>query len=287
VSFVGVLPILFFAQYRARRYVLARTRWRGLRFGVEPGAWGYAGRALLHWGITILSLGLLWPRMTFMLEKYKIDRTFLGNQRLQQGGRWQMLYRPFLPLLLFGILAAVGGVMAAGGDGAGGGAFLLIGVMGLLPAAIHYGVQSRRLLANHRTAGPLGLVAAPRTSRVLGIYAGGYALILAALGALIFAGLIAIGAVFGIAAATIPNLEDLPNVPAWIPALLGIGAYFAVFLLWGVLGHVFVTLPLWRHYAETLTITGTENLSALRQRPREEFSDAEGFAEALDLGAAI
>jgi hypothetical protein len=225
--------------------------------------------------------------MTFLLEKYKIDRTFLGNQRLQQGGRWQMLYRPFLPALLFGALAAVGGMMQAGGNGAGGGVFLLIGAIGLLPAAVHYGVQSTRLLANHRTAGPLGLVAAPRTSRVLGIYAGGYALILAALGALIFAGLIAVGTVFGIAAATLPNLEDLPDVPAWIPALLGIAAYFSVFLLWGVLGHVFVTLPLWRHYAETLTITGTENLSAIRQRPRDEFSDAEGFAEALDLGAAI
>jgi hypothetical protein len=48
-----------------------------------------------------------------------------------------------------------------------------------------------------------------------------------------------------------------------------------------------VTLPLWRHYAETLTVTGTENLAALRQRPRDEFTEAEGFAEALDLGAAI
>ncbi len=40
VSFIGVIPFLFYAQYRARRYVLARTRWRGLRFGLEPGAWG-------------------------------------------------------------------------------------------------------------------------------------------------------------------------------------------------------------------------------------------------------
>jgi hypothetical protein len=287
LSFAGVIPIWFFAMYRARRYVLARTRWRGLRFGVERGAWGYAGRALLHWGITVLSLGLLWPRMTFMLEKYKVDRTFLGNQRIHQGGRWQMLYRPFLPALLFGMLAAIGGLLQTGGDGAGGGVFLLIGAIGLPPAAIHYGVQSTRLLANHRTAGPLGLVAAPRTSRVLGIYAGGYALILAALGALIVAGLIAIGTIFGIAAATLPDLTELPDVPAWVPALLGIAAYFSVFLLWGVLGHVFVTLPLWRHYAETLTITGTGDLSAIRQRPRDEFSDAEGFAEALDLGAAI
>jgi len=287
LSLAGIIPIWFYATYRARRYVLARTRWRGIRFGVEPGAWGYAGRALLHWGITILSLGLLWPRMTFMLEKYKVDRSFLGNQRLHQGGRWQMLYHPFLPVVLLGALAATGLFMSEGGDWYGGVLLLIIGAIGLLPAAIHYRVQTRRLLANHRTAGPLGLVAAPRTARVLGIYAGGYALILAALGALIFAALIALGAVFGIAAATLPNLEDLPQVPAWIPAILGIAIYFSVFLLWGVLGHVFVTLPLWRHYAETLTVTGTENLSVLRQRPRDAFSDAEGFAEALDLGASI
>jgi hypothetical protein len=224
--------------------------------------------------------------MTFMLEKYKIDRTWLGNQRLRQGGRWQMLYPVFLPALLSGVLLAMGLYMLEGGDGAG--AFLMvIGSVAILPALVHYNVQSRRLLANTRTAGPLGLLAQPRTSRVLGIYAGGYALILAALGALIFAALIAIATLFGIAAVTLPKLDDLPEVPAWIPAILGVVSYFSVFLLWGVLGHVFVTLPLWRHYAETLTITGTENLSALRQRPRDAFSDAEGFAEALDLGAAI
>jgi len=285
LSFVGVIPIWFYAMYRARRYVLARTRWRGLRFGVDTGAWGYAGRALLHWGITILSLGLLWPRMTFWLEKYKIDRTWLGNQRLHQGGRWQMLYHPFLPAMLFGVLAALGLYMV-GADPAGG-VLLLIGAIGLPPAAIHFRVQSARLLANHRSAGPLGLEAAPRTASVLGIYAGGYALILTALGALIFGALIAMGTVFGLAAATMPNLDNLPEVPAWIPAILGVAAYFSVFLLWGVLGHVFVTLPLWRHYAETLTVTGAEDLSALRQRARDEFTEAEGFAEALDLGAAI
>ena len=286
LSFVGVIPIWFYATYRARRYVLARTRWRGIRFGVEPGAWGYAGRALIHWAITILSLGLLWPRMTYLLEKYRIDRTCLGNLRMHQGGRWQMLYRPFLPALLSGVLLAIGLVLLEIDQGAGG-LLVLIGAVALPPAILHYGVQSRRLLANTRTAGPLGLVAAPRSSRVIGIYAGGHALILLALGAILLVATLGLGLVFGMAALTLPDLGDLPEVAPWIPAVFGIATYFAVFLLWGVLGHVFVTLPLWRHYAETLTVTGTENLAALRQRPRDAFRDAEGFAEALDLGAAI
>ena len=118
VSFIGVIPIMFYARYRARRYILARTRWRGLRFGMQPGAWGYAMRALLHWGLTILTLGLLWPRMTFLLEKYRTDRTFFGTERFSQGGEWRMLYRPFLPLLIGIVLVSVA-VLAVIGDAVG------------------------------------------------------------------------------------------------------------------------------------------------------------------------
>ena len=103
-SFLGVIPVWFYAQYRARRYVLARTRWRGVRFGLEKGAWGYAWRALVHWIITICTAGLLWPRMTFWLEKYKTDRTSFGSAKLVQGGRWQMLIPAAMPFVV-GVLA--------------------------------------------------------------------------------------------------------------------------------------------------------------------------------------
>ena len=38
-------PLLNFARYRARKYMLSRTYWRGIRFGMDRGAWGYAARA--------------------------------------------------------------------------------------------------------------------------------------------------------------------------------------------------------------------------------------------------
>ena len=43
VSLIGLIPIIFYARYRARRYILARTRWRGVRFGMEQGAWAMPG----------------------------------------------------------------------------------------------------------------------------------------------------------------------------------------------------------------------------------------------------
>ncbi len=170
LSFVGVIPVMFYARYRARRYILARTRWRGLRFGMAPGAWGYAGRAFLHWSITILTLGLLWPRMTFALEKYRTDRTFFGTGQFVQGGHWQMLYRPFLPLLAGLVIAGIAVVLASWGSV---GQAMLVGAVGTLWALYglaHYRVHSFRLLTNTKSLGGIGFRAQPRPWRVIRIY---------------------------------------------------------------------------------------------------------------------
>lgn len=92
VSFLLVLPLYFFAKYRAYRYRMSRTRWRGIRFGVLPGAWGYAWRHLMYLALAIVSGGVLWPLMTFRLEAYRTNRTFFGDAQWHQGGRWTMLY---------------------------------------------------------------------------------------------------------------------------------------------------------------------------------------------------
>ena len=63
--------------------------------------------------------------------------------------------------------------------------------------------------------------------------------------------------------------------------------YFTMFIFIGVLGQLFITLPSMRHYAETLFIRDSHHLGQIRQRPRDEFAEAEGFADALDIGAAI
>ena len=63
------LPLVYYAQYRARRYILSRTRWRGIRFGAEPAAWGYVKLGLVNLFITIVTLGILLPRQTFNMEK--------------------------------------------------------------------------------------------------------------------------------------------------------------------------------------------------------------------------
>jgi uncharacterized membrane protein YjgN (DUF898 family) len=68
-----------FAIYRARRYRLTRTVWRGVRFWMTGSGWSYAWRAGL-WGFTIIfTLGLALPWARAALERYKMRHTSYGE----------------------------------------------------------------------------------------------------------------------------------------------------------------------------------------------------------------
>ncbi len=289
-SFVGVIPIWFYARYRARRYVLARTRWRGIRFGVEPAAWGYAWRAMLLWALTIASATLFWPLMTFRLEKYRIDRTWYGDRQLSQGGDARMLVKGMIPVWIILAAGASVGIFVDPGEGIQfvvGFAILALPLLAI--AFAWYSVRSFRLLTAHKMAGDIRFVSKASAPRVIGIYLLGYSataiLTGIAAAAVSFGWLIALFATSG-EGFSFEQFDAIaaPGLPLQI---VGFVIYFFVFVIWSALRHVFITMPLWRHYAETLEILDTMSLPGIRQRDRDEHREAEGFAEALDLGAAI
>ncbi len=315
VSFLGVVPLWFYARYRARRYILARTRWRGVRFALDPGAWGYAWRALVHWAVTIVSAGLLWPRMTFWLEKYKTDRTNFGSLRLTQEGRWPMLYKAGVPFVIALFLAAgfaawvlwyepIGVDLTKDpflqSDAFWGESqdlwrlwFAIPVALAVLYGVIHYAVASRRILNNHKTANGMRLDTNPRPKRVFSIYCVGYLISYLVL-VIGFTGLIFLaGYFFGIEQVMTviapDQTQNLPpsDLPRSVVTAILVVVYFFVFLMWSVLYQAFVTFPLLRHYAVTLSVLNPDALHSVSQRARDEFAEAEGFAEALDLGAAI
>src|SRR5437868_1511972 len=61
-----------FAAYRARRYRLTRTVWRGVRFWMTGSGCSYAWRSVL-WGVLLVpTLGLAYPWRMAALEHYKL-----------------------------------------------------------------------------------------------------------------------------------------------------------------------------------------------------------------------
>ena len=316
LSFLGVIPFWFYARYRARRYVLARTRWRGVRFGLEPGAWGFAGRAFWHWFLTIITLGLLWPRKAFYLEKYITDRTYFGAQRLTQNGQWTGLLRPWfwvwLPMFVtasaIGLLAYEGYQTLQALDFTAADKLTptarsplretlfsaapfaaLVAPIWLLLSLVNYNVKRVRYLTSHKSAGSASLEIKPRFWKVTGIYFWGYSLA-SLVGLFILVPVIVATAVFfeanTMATFGSDSVVAEPFTQTGLTAL-AIASYFLLFLMWSVLMQAFIRFTLMRHFASVLSIENIDELALIPQRPRDEFGEAEGFAEALDVGAAI
>ena len=83
-----------FAIFRARRYRLTRTVWRGVRFWMSGSGWIYALKASL-WGLLVmLTLGLALPWRTAALERYKMGHSYYGDLRGSfEGSGWEFFKR--------------------------------------------------------------------------------------------------------------------------------------------------------------------------------------------------
>ena len=103
-----------FAIYRARRYRLTRTVWRGARFSMDGSGWAYAVRAAL-WSVpTILTLGLVLPWREAALERYKMRHCHYGDLSGSFEGRgWDFFKRGWwLWLIAMALIVAITTLLA-------------------------------------------------------------------------------------------------------------------------------------------------------------------------------
>jgi uncharacterized membrane protein YjgN (DUF898 family) len=298
VAFV-TLPLIYYAQYRARRYILSRTRWRGIRFGAEPAAWGYVKLAIKNLFFTIITLGIMLPRQTFNLEKYRVDRTYFGDAQFHQGGDWRML-RPamtqlYIAIALILISTAIffsngipdfealdNGDLSGIGALIGGGILFQFGITWFYVGLAIYGVASWRTMANEKSlGGTIHFTSKVDTSDVIMAYIFGG--MLAFFLALVVA--VSIGFTFGFFGSFLPFMDDdVLGIGAVIGMIIG---YLAFFIFFGAFAIVAIQQPILRSYANTITIHNVDALDEIRQRAGDDFVEAEGFADALDVGAAI
>ena len=76
-----------FAIYRARRYRLTRTVWRGVRFWMDGSGWAYAARAAGWTFLTSITLGAALPWREAALERYKMRHCYYGDLQGSFEGR--------------------------------------------------------------------------------------------------------------------------------------------------------------------------------------------------------
>ncbi|MEA3021703.1 MAG: hypothetical protein QOK01_555, partial [Alphaproteobacteria bacterium] len=91
-AFVFLAVFGQYAYFRARRYRLTRTVFRGLRFHQSGSALSYALRALVWWIATGITLGLAYPWAQASLERYKLAHTHYGEWQGKFAGSGTQLF---------------------------------------------------------------------------------------------------------------------------------------------------------------------------------------------------
>jgi uncharacterized membrane protein YjgN (DUF898 family) len=108
-GFLLLVLLSQFALYRARRYRLTRTVFRGVRFDQHGSAWRYAPLALAWWTLAAMTFGLAYPWAQASLQRYKMRHTSYGDLQGSFAGSGLALFLRGLPIWLL----VVGPVVSA------------------------------------------------------------------------------------------------------------------------------------------------------------------------------
>lgn len=129
------------ARYRALRYRLSRTRWRGIRGGSDDAGFGYGVSYMWKTFVGMAALGLMVPWSMTRLWNERWNRLSFGPHQFAANAEWGGVFKRYLlfylsPLVLFGAVV-IGGFGSSrfgiGADGVPAGvgffAFVLVGMV--------------------------------------------------------------------------------------------------------------------------------------------------------------
>lgn len=101
-------PLFFFligvAVYRATRYRLSRTLWRGVRGTLNGSAVTYSFKNIGYMLLNIITLGFFIPKASLKLTSYIGNTAEFGSEPLRFSASAKPLYAKFIPLWTVGVI---------------------------------------------------------------------------------------------------------------------------------------------------------------------------------------
>jgi len=254
-----------FAIYRARRYRLTRTVWRGVRFWMSGSGWIYALQASL-WGLLmIVTLGLVLPWRTAALERYKMRHSYYGDlQGSFEGRGWEFFKRGWWLWLLTPIALYMTPLAPF--------------VYGAFKA-----IEWRWWLSGIRFGGVRLESGLPR-SRLIGLYwkVVGWIVVLGVVFSLYLA--LAAALVASMAGNGFMDFFQTQEFAKSIPLLVLAGVGYLMFALAiNVVIRVYLVRDLWVRVLESINIQGLETVANVAARGDLANALGEGFADGLDV----
>jgi uncharacterized membrane protein YjgN (DUF898 family) len=265
-----------FAIYRARRYRLTRTVWRGVRFWMTGSGWAYAARAGL-WGLLIgLTLGLILPWRDAALERYKMQHSHYGNLQGSFEARGGAFFKRAWWIWLLAIVSipAIWAVPAIA---------VLVAIAAPFLYAAFRAIQWRWWLSGIRFGG-VSLESNLRAGALIGLYwkvIGWSVLLLAGLALYLGACAEGLALLSGTPQDVFFDPKHLVNqVPLLV--LTGFG-YLALMLALNVVFRICLMRDLWQEVAQSITVHGLDTASNVTAKGELASALGEGFADGLDV----
>lgn len=277
-----------FAIYRARRYRLTRTVWRGVRFWMDGSGWAYAMRAAAWGFLTILTLGAVLPWREAALERYKMKHCHYGDLQGRFEGRgselfkrgwklWLLLLSPFIIGIVLGI--ATGGQKSPVAAGLGG----LMTLIWVIALPFIYGafkaIEWRWWVSGIRF-GDVSFKSDLSGGALYGLYwkVIGWYLLISVLFGVYLVGCVGLIAGFSNAAHIAARLQG--SIALTVAVVVG---YLALILAMNVVLRVYLLRDVWARVTASVTCFRLE--AAANVAAKGELADAlgEGFADGLDV----
>lgn len=101
---IGIILVAPVVIYKSRAFLYSRTTWRGIRFGLVPGAGPYAKQFFAGMFLTPLTLGLYLPVNTNRLHRIVTDNTRFGGLAFRYTGVDREVWMLALKGFIFSIL---------------------------------------------------------------------------------------------------------------------------------------------------------------------------------------
>lgn len=305
MSYFAIIGVLIqVAIFRARRYRLSRTQWRGIRCWQDGSSWRYVSTSLLYGLLSFVTLGLALPWMSTALQRYKIEHTIFGNRRFRFTGtgrrlflRWLVVYAlGALPVLIFlalnsGVWSDMFDLLAQGdideedmkmlGAQIGGWWLLPFVYIGGSLAWVWYRVAEFRYFAANTQFGAAQFRSSAKMSRFvmigLGYFASLFGLFIV-IGLIVVAAGVAWGLVFG-------GDAKLDISSRFWTSLIPLAVVVIVYILNHIVVQFFMTYLTLRHLCETMEIANLASVESVVQSKDARPRYGEGLADAFDLGA--
>ena len=246
--YLGLFYMTGVAVLRALRYRLSRTYWHGIRGGSDDGGWGYGWSYMWRTWATIASLFIALPWAQTRLWNARFNRMSFGQHRFHAEATTEGLWKRWL--IIYAVIAAVFVVMFA----------LAMSMQGLSEAEIQQRAGSGLLM-------------------ILLIFVAAYIVIpMAALAyfAAYYRRVAGATSVAGI------RFRFEARTMDWLFLFLG---HIGLIIVTLGIGALFISYRNYSFAVRHLDAEGTVDNAALTQSSTRAPTDAEGLADAFDIGA--